>query len=149
MMSTNGPSSQTSAMTDFRRVTEDFATAPQISVADVAEAARQGFTAIICNRPDGEDPGQPAAAEIAAAAHGAGLTYTHIPVRGAPGPAEVEAMRQAVDAAAGPVLAYCRSGTRSITTWAIGQAMSGAMSRGDLVALGRQAGYDLSGALGA
>ena len=103
-------------MSDFRRVTEDFTTAPQISVADVAEAARQGFTAIICNRPDGEDPGQPTAAEIAAAAHAAGLTYTQIPVRGAPGPAEVEAMRQAVDAAAGPVLAYCRSGTRSITT---------------------------------
>jgi uncharacterized protein (TIGR01244 family) len=136
-------------MSDFRRVTEDFTTAPQISVADVAEAAAQGFAAIICNRPDGEDPGQPTAAEIAAAAHAAGLSYTHIPVRGAPGPAEVEAMRQAVDAAAGPVLAYCRSGTRSITTWAIGQAMSGAMSRGDLVALGRQAGYDLSGALGA
>ena len=136
-------------MSDFRRVTEDFTTAPQISVADVAEAARQGFTAIICNRPDGEDPGQPTAAEIAAAAQAAGLTYTHIPVRGAPGPAEVEAMRQAVDAAPGPVLAYCRSGTRSITTWAIGQAMSGAMDRGDLVALGRQAGYDLSGALGA
>jgi uncharacterized protein (TIGR01244 family) len=136
-------------MSDFRRVTEDFATAPQISVADVGEAAAQGFTAIICNRPDGEDPGQPTAAEIAAAAHDAGLTYTHIPVRGAPGPAEVEAMRQAVDSAAGPVLAYCRSGTRSITTWAIGQAMSGARERGDLVALGRQAGYDLSGVLGA
>ena len=135
-------------MSDFRRVTEDFATAPQISVADVAEAKRQGFTAIVCNRPDGEDPGQPAAAEIAAAAAAAGLTYAHIPVRGAPGPAEVEAMRQAVDAADGPVLAYCRSGTRSITTWAIGQAMSGARSRGDLVALGRAAGYDLSGALG-
>jgi len=135
-------------MSDFRRVTEDFATAPQISVADVAEAKRQGFAAIVCNRPDGEDPGQPAAAEIAAAAAAAGLTYAHIPVRGAPGPAEVEAMRQAVDAADGPVLAYCRSGTRSITTWAIGQAMSGARSRGDLVALGRAAGYDLSGALG-
>ncbi|THD54619.1 TIGR01244 family sulfur transferase [Phenylobacterium sp.] len=135
-------------MTDFRRVTDDFTTAPQISVADVVEAKAQGFTAIICNRPDGEDPGQPAAAEIAAAAEAAGLTYAHIPVRGAPGPAEVEAMRQAVDAAEGPVLAYCRSGTRSITAWAIGQAMSGARTRGELVSLGRAAGYDLSGALG-
>jgi uncharacterized protein (TIGR01244 family) len=135
-------------MTDFRRVTDDFTTAPQISVADVAAAKARGFTAIICNRPDGEDPGQPAAAEIAAAAQAAGLTFTHIPVRGAPGPAEVEAMRQAVEAADGPVLAYCRSGTRSITTWSIGQAMSGAMSRGELVALGRAAGYDLSGVLG-
>ena len=135
-------------MTDFRHVTDDLSVAPQISVADVAEAKAQGFTAIVCNRPDGEDPGQPSAAEIAAAAQAAGLTYTHIPVRGAPGPAEVEAMRQAVDAADGPVLAYCRSGTRSITTWSIGQAMSGARERGELVALGRAAGYDLTAALG-
>ncbi|HEX3889062.1 MAG TPA: TIGR01244 family sulfur transferase [Phenylobacterium sp.] len=135
-------------MSDFRRVTDDFTTSPQISTADVAEAARQGFTAIVCNRPDGEDPGQPSAAEIRSAAEGHGLSFTHIPVRGAPGPAEVEAMRQAVEAADGPVLAYCRSGTRSITTWAIGQAMSGARERGELVSLGRGAGYDLSGALG-
>ena len=135
-------------MTDVRHVTDDFTAAPQISVADVAEAARLGFKAIICNRPDDEEPGQPSAAEIGAAAAAAGLAYTHIPVRGAPGPAEVEAMRKAVDAARGPVLAYCRSGTRSITTWSLGQALSGARSRGELVGLGRAAGYDLSGALG-
>jgi len=135
-------------MTDFRHVTDELSVAPQISVADVAQAKAQGFAAIVCNRPDGEEPGQPSAAEIADAARAAGLAYTHIPVRGAPGPAEVEAMRQAVDAAEGPVLAYCRSGTRSITTWSIGQAMSGARERGELVALGRAAGYDLTGALG-
>jgi uncharacterized protein (TIGR01244 family) len=136
------------AMTDFRHITDDLSVAPQIGVADVAEAARQGFTTIINNRPDGEDPSQPPGAAIEAAAKAAGLAYVHIPVRGAPGPAEVEAVRQVVDAAEGPVLAFCRSGTRSITTWSIGQAMSGAMSRGDLVSLGRQAGYDLSGVLG-
>jgi uncharacterized protein (TIGR01244 family) len=136
------------AMTDFRHITDDLSVAPQIGVADVAEAARQGFTTIINNRPDGEEPSQPPGAAIEAAAKAAGLAYVHIPVRGAPGPAEVEAVRQVVDAAEGPVLAFCRSGTRSITTWSIGQAMSGAMSRGDLVSLGRQAGYDLSGVLG-
>jgi uncharacterized protein (TIGR01244 family) len=135
-------------MSDFRRVTEDFTTAPQISVADLAQAAAQGFTTIICHRPDGEDPGQPTAAEMRTAAEAAGLTYVHIPVRGAPGPAEVEAMREAVEAAEGAVLAYCRSGTRSITTWSIGQAMSGARSRGELVSLAHNAGYDLSGVLG-
>jgi len=135
-------------MSDFRRVTDDFSTAPQISVADVAEAARQGFTTIINNRPDGEDPDAPQSADIAAAAKAAGLNYIHIPVRGGPGPAEVEAVKQVIDAADGPVLAFCRSGTRSIVTWAIGQATSGAMSRGELTDLGRAAGYDLSGVLG-
>jgi uncharacterized protein (TIGR01244 family) len=60
----------------------------------------------------------------------------------------VEAVREVVDAADGPVLAFCRSGTRSIVTWSIGQATSGAMERGELVSLGREAGYDLSGVLG-
>jgi uncharacterized protein (TIGR01244 family) len=137
-----------SIMSDFRRVTDDLSVAPQISVADVAEAGRRGFTTIINNRPDGEEPGQPTSAEIEAAAQAAGLRYVHIPVRGAPGPAEVEAVRRVVDDADGPVLSYCRSGTRSIVTWSIGQAMSGARTRGELVSLGREAGYDLSGVLG-
>ena len=135
-------------MSDFRRVTDDFSTAPQISVADVAEAARQGFRAIINNRPDGEDPSQPAGAEIEAAARAAGLAYAHIPVRGAPGPAEVAAVKAVIDNAEGPVLGFCRSGTRAIVAWSIGQATSGAMSRGELTDLGRAAGYDLSGVLG-
>jgi uncharacterized protein (TIGR01244 family) len=136
-------------MSDFRHVTDDFSTAPQISVADVAEAAALGFTTIINNRPDGEAPDQPTSAEIEAAARAAGLTYVYVPVRGQPGPAEVEAVRQAVAASDGPVLSFCRSGTRSIVTWSIGQAMSGAAPRGELVELGRAAGYDLSGVLGA
>ena len=136
-------------MSAFRHVTEDLSVAPQISVADVAEAARQGFSVIINNRPDGEEPGQPTSAEIERAAREAGLAYIHAPVRGSPGPDEVEAVREVVDASDGRVLAFCRSGTRSIVTWAIGQAMSGARTRGELVSLGRAAGYDLSGVLGA
>lgn len=135
-------------MSDFRRVTDEFTTAPQISVADVAEAARQGFRTIINNRPDGEQPDQPASAEIEAAAKAAGLAYHHVPVVGGPTPDQVEAVKQIIAEAEAPVLAFCRSGTRSIVTWSIGQAMSGAMPRGELVSLGRQAGYDLSGALG-
>jgi uncharacterized protein (TIGR01244 family) len=148
-MSNEGLSTPTEQgqMSDFRHVTDEFSTAPQISVADVAEAARQGFKTIINNRPDGEDPSQPASAEIEAAARAAGLAYAYVPVRGGPGPAEVEAVKAAFDSSEGPVLAFCRSGTRSIVTWSIGQATSGAMSRGELTALGRQAGYDLSGVL--
>ena len=136
-------------MSDFRRVTDDFSTAPQISVADVAEAARQGFKTIINNRPDGEDPAQPSAAEIEAAAKAAGLAYHHIPVRGGPTPDQVEATQAVLQEAEEPVLAFCRSGTRSIVTWSLSQATSGAISRSDLVGLGRDAGYDLSGVLGA
>lgn len=136
-------------MSDFRRVTDDFSTAPQISLADVAEAARQGFRTLISNRPDGEEPGQPSAAEFAAAAEAAGLAFHHIPVRGGPTPEQVEQTQTVLQEAETPVLAFCRSGTRSIVTWSLCQAMSGARERGELVSLGRQAGYDLSGVLGA
>lgn len=135
-------------MADFRPVTEDLSVAPQISVDDVEEAARQGFRTIINNRPDNEEPGQPSGHQIEAAAKAAGLAYFHVPVRGSPTPEQVETTNRILAEAPTPVLAYCRSGTRSITTWSLGQAVSGARGRDELKALGRQAGYDLSGVLG-
>jgi len=135
-------------MTPFRQVTDQFSTSPQISEADVAAAAAQGFVLIINNRPDGEDPAQPTGAVIEAAARSAGLDYVAIPVRGGPTSEQVAAVREAIDQADGPVLAYCRSGTRSIVTWAIGQAQAGALEPDTLIALGAQAGYDLSDVVG-
>lgn len=134
-------------MPDFRHVTDTLSVAPQISVDDVAEAARQGFRLIINNRPDGEAADQPTSAEIEAAARAAGLGYLHIPVVGGPTAAQVEAERKALAAAEGPVLAFCRSGTRSIVTWSIGEAQAG-RSRSELIGLGAAAGYDLAGVLG-
>lgn len=135
-------------MPDFRQVTPDFSVAPQIAVADVAEAARQGFVMLINNRPDGEAPDQPTSAQMQAAAEAEGLTFVNVPVRGGPTREQVEAVAAAVAEADGPVLAYCRSGTRSIITWSLGQALSGARPREELIRLGADAGYDLSGVLG-
>ena len=135
-------------MTDFRRVNDRLSVSPQISPAEVAQAKAQGFTTIVNNRPDGEAPDQPPAAEIEAAAKAAGLAYHHIPVTGGPTPDQVEQTRELLSTAETPILAFCRSGTRSIVTWSLAQATSGAQSPSDLVALGRNAGYDLSGVLG-
>lgn len=136
-------------MTDFRRVTDDISVSPQITVDDVRAAAAQGFRTIINNRPDGEDPTQPAGAEIEAAARAAGLAYFHIPVRGGPTPDQIDATARLLTEVEGPVLAFCRSGTRSIVTWSLCQAVTGARSRDELLGLGLNAGYDLSGPLGA
>jgi uncharacterized protein (TIGR01244 family) len=135
-------------MADFRRVTDQISVSPQIGLADVAAAAQAGFRTIINNRPDGEEPGQPSGHEIEAAAREAGLAYYHIPVRGGPTAEQVETTGKVLAQAQGPILAFCRSGTRSIVTWSLSQAVSGARSRDELIALGRQAGYDLSGPLG-
>ena len=134
-------------MADIRKVTEAFSVAPQLAPGDLAEAARAGFTLVINNRPDGEVPGQPTNAQMADAARAAGMDYVFVPVVGGPTLLQVEAVAEAVAAATGPVLAFCRSGTRSIVTWSIGQARAGA-PRDELARLGADAGYDLSGVLG-
>src|ERR1051326_5151675 len=114
-------------MASIRPVTGDFAVAPQIDASELKSIAADGFRQVINNRPDGEEPGQPSSAEMAAAAGAAGLAYLHAPVRGMPTREQVEA----VDAAlvAGPTLAFCRSGTRSIMTWALAEAISGRRTR--------------------
>jgi uncharacterized protein (TIGR01244 family) len=133
-------------MANVRTVTGSFAVAPQIRVEDVAELGKAGFTTLINNRPDGESPDQPSGSEIAAAAAAAGLAYLAIPVRGGPTAEQAQAMRAALQNANGPVLAFCRSGTRSITAWAIGAVAAGE-DRASVLASGRAAGYDLSGAV--
>jgi uncharacterized protein (TIGR01244 family) len=135
-------------MTAFRRVTDSLSVSPQIAPDDLDRAAGEGFVLVINNRPDDEEPGQPSSAQIEAAARAAGLDYLYVPVRGGPTPDQVEAVRRAVEEAEGPVLAFCRSGTRSIVTWSLGQAASGAADRATLVRQGADAGYDLSGVLG-
>ena len=135
-------------MTDFRKVTDDFSVAPQIALDDVARAKAEGFVLVINNRPDGESPDQPTSDEMAAAARAAGIGYAHIPVRGGPTQEQVEAEHQLLAETEGPVLAYCRSGTRSITVWTIGEALAGIRSRPELIQLAAGAGYDLSGLLG-
>ncbi len=135
-------------MTEFIRVTDNFSVAPQIAVEDVAKAAAEGYTLLINNRPDGEAPGQPTHEEIQAAATAIRLYCAHIPVIGAPTPRQAEALQEAM-AANARVLAFCRSGTRSINTWALGEAMSGSRSLVEIAELAAAAGYDLSPLLGA
>ncbi|HXQ46702.1 MAG TPA: TIGR01244 family sulfur transferase [Caulobacteraceae bacterium] len=134
-------------MSEFHKVTDRFSVAPQIALADLARAAESGFTMVINNRPDGEVPDQPNSAEVEAAARAAGLDYAHIPVRGAPTPEQVAEERGVLARAKGPVLAFCRSGTRSIVTWSLGEVGAGGRSREELVKLGQAAGYDLANVL--
>jgi uncharacterized protein (TIGR01244 family) len=116
--------------------------AGQIRPDEVPELAAQGIALIVNNRPDGEEPGQPSGAEIEAAAAAAGIAYRAIPVSQLT-PEAIEATRQAFDEADGPVLAFCKSGTRSTYVWALARSLGGA--DGDtLVAKAAEAGYDLT-----
>lgn len=127
-----------------RILVEGFAVAPQIGVADVELLAQQGVRSIVNNRPDGEAPGQPTSAELAAAAAAAGIAYRHIPVRGAPPAADaVAAFAQALAELPQPVLAFCRSGMRSTTLWAVTAAQAG-RPLDDILDRAGAAGYDLT-----
>ena len=123
-------------------LSKDLSVTTQIAVADIAALAAQGFRSIINNRPDAEEAGQPTSATLAAAAKQAGLDYRHIPV--VPGQlqdAQVTAFAAALADLPGPVLAFCRTGTRSSTLWAL-QATGSADA---ILETARAAGYDLSG----
>ena len=102
----------------MHRITEDYTASAQITTDDVESIADAGFKAVVCNRPDHEDPGQPTAAEIASACERHGLSFHHIPIIGSQLLLEtVEAMRDVMISTDGPVFAYCRSGTRSAVVW--------------------------------
>jgi uncharacterized protein (TIGR01244 family) len=129
-------------MSQFRKVTDAFQVSPQITPAEARAAAEAGVVLIINNRPDGEVEGQPLSADVEAAARAAGAEFIRIPIVGRPTPEQAKAQAEAVAGAGGPVLAFCRSGTRSITAWALGEADSG-HDRAELVRLAAAAGYDL------
>ncbi|MEG3163563.1 TIGR01244 family sulfur transferase [Sphingomonas sp. PB2P19] len=129
----------------IRTVNESISVAPQITVADVGTIAAAGFKTIVNNRPDDEEPDQPSGAEIQAAAEAAGLAYVAIPVTHAGfSHPQLDAMAEALGASTGPVLAYCRSGTRSCNLWALAAAKAG-RNPNLLMAQAEDAGYDLSG----
>jgi uncharacterized protein (TIGR01244 family) len=127
----------------FRRLDEKTFVAGQIEAADVEEAATHGVRLIVNNRPDGEEPGQPASAEIEAAAAAAGIDYVHIPVAGGFAEGQATAMREAMDLANGGVLAFCKSGTRSTYLWALARAEAGDDPEA-LIGHAAAAGYDLT-----
>ena len=131
-------------MSEFKHVSGSFYAAAQIQDSDIEQAVSDGFSTIINNRPDGEEPGQPASDELKTRVEAAGMRYYHIPVYpGHLGPEQVASFRSALEESEGKVLGFCRSGMRSTCTWALTQA--GARSAEDIISSAASAGYDISG----
>jgi len=129
---------------DIKIIAPDLSVSPQITPQDVGVAAGQGFRAVIINRPDGETSDQPGQREIAEAARRHGLEIRYVPVvPGNVADADVEAFARAMRDLPAPALAFCRSGTRSATLWALSQA--GHLSTDAILKTTRAAGYDLEG----
>jgi sulfide:quinone oxidoreductase len=128
---------------DVKKVSERLSVSGQLSLDDIKGVADAGFKAIMVNRPDGEGDDQPTFAEIHAAADKAGIEAHYLPV--SPGRItddDVQAFASALDNLPVPALGYCRTGTRTITLWALSQASSKSVPV--ILAAGKAAGYDLS-----
>ena len=100
-------------------IADHYAVSPQIQIEDVATLKESGFIAIVCNRPDGEDDGQPSFAQISAEAKANGMGYIHLPMSG---PImthdQLEQLEVFLDDNDGKVFSYCRSGNRSSIMYA-------------------------------
>jgi sulfide:quinone oxidoreductase len=129
---------------ELKRVTDEFSVSPQISSVDVAAIAGAGFRAIVCNRPDGEGADQPTFDEIEREAKRHGLEMHYLPVvSGKVRDEDAEEFAKAVARLPKPVVAYCRTGTRSITLWSLSEASKRPLP--EILGTARAAGYDMGG----
>jgi sulfide:quinone oxidoreductase len=127
---------------DIRKITDDFSVSPQISAADVPAIAAAGFRAVVCNRPDGEAPGQPLSGDVAAAVTASGLEWRMLPVS-QPSRADADAFGKLLAELPKPVLAFCRTGTRCTVLWSLSEIDKQRPVQ-DILTRTRAAGYDMS-----
>ena len=127
----------------MRSLSSEFSVAPQVDSLDFALLAADGFTLVISNRLDGEDASQLSAEMMARCAEAAGLRFIHLPVTSGIDDDDVRKFEKALANAAGKVLAYCRTGTRSASLWALSEARRRPTE--DILADTARAGYDLTG----
>lgn len=117
--------------------------APQLAAADFPELKRLGFRSVVNNRPDGEALDQLSAAAAEAAARRNGLAFRFLPLTYADinDDAVVEAFGKLMDELPGPVLFYCRTGTRCAAVWV--QVAAGRLGVPGSLEIAKRAGYDL------
>ncbi|NKX44817.1 bifunctional protein tyrosine phosphatase family protein/NAD(P)/FAD-dependent oxidoreductase [Roseicyclus persicicus] len=129
---------------DARTITVGLSVSPQITADDLRTAKDHGFRAIICNRPDGEGMDQPNFEEIETAAKALGLEARYLPITaGKVMDEDAAAFGRLLTELPGPVLAYCRTGTRSATLWSLAVAKDKPVA--DILAATKAAGYDMGG----
>jgi sulfide:quinone oxidoreductase len=129
---------------DIKKISPFLSVSPQINVADLRKIAARGFRTVINNRPDGEAEGQPLNTDLADEAKKSGLVYVYQPVSSkmvTDGDAVDFATE--LDRARGPVLAFCRTGTRCTILWALNEAHH--MDADDLMRFARSIGIKLKG----
>ena len=131
---------------DIRTLTAELSVAPQIAITDLRAVADAGFRSVICNRPDGEGPDQPVYSEIERSAVEQGLQVRFLPAEsGKVSDEQGAAFAKFMAELPKPVLAFCSTGMRSTTMWALTQA--GSMPFPSIIERASKAGFDLKGVI--
>ncbi len=129
---------------DIKPLTAELSVAPQILASDLRGIAHAGFRAVICNRPDDEGPDQPGFSELARAAADQNLPIHYLPAEsGKVSDEQGAAFGRLMAELPKPVLAFCRTGMRSTTMWALSQATTTPLAQ--IIENASKAGYDLRG----
>ena len=124
------------------KLSESLSVAAQITPQDVPNIAAQGFTTVVCNRPDGEVPDQASMDEIEAACNEAGLLFVRYPINAMNFPgADLDGLGELFDDPSQSVLAYCRTGTRCANLWVATRSDD---DTPDAIKVARDIGFDLS-----
>ena len=124
------------------KLSESLSVTAQITPQDVPNIAAQGFTTVVCNRPDGEVPDQASMDEIEAACNAAGLLFVRYPVNAMNFPgADLDGLGELFDDPSQSVLAYCRTGTRCANLWVATRSDD---DTPDAIKVARGIGFDLS-----
>ncbi|MFT5797882.1 MAG: sulfide:quinone oxidoreductase [Candidatus Azotimanducaceae bacterium] len=117
---------------------------PQISLSDITELKSRGVCKIIVTRPECETDDQPAISDITRVANAIGIEVHQIPVvSGFITDEDASAFGAFAALTSGPIFAYCRSGMRATSLWALHQAKTG-KSANSILHAAQAAGYDLS-----
>lgn len=128
---------------NLHKLDDQLSVAGQITPDDVAALAEAGFTMLVANRPDNEQPGQPPMAAIADAAREHGMAWHYLPVQsGNVTDDDADQFSPLLEEADGPILAFCRSGMRCSALWALSRAET--HDADELLTIAGQAGYDLT-----
>ena len=128
---------------NMRKLSPRFFVSEQITTADLGVASAQGIKTVINNRPDNEAQGQPRSADLAAAAEELGMQFVNLPVvAGRLTDENIDQFERANRTLQGPILMYCRTGTRSTCLWALNEAKT--LDVDAVMATTAQAGYDLT-----
>ena len=128
-------------------ISEKLSVSSQLSREELSSLHRSGFKTLINNRPDGEDADQPGNQVECDATRQCNLSYAFIPVTmNTITEADIRAFQKVVRESEGPVLAHCKTGTRSLSLHLIGEVLEGRMSGDEIVSFGKKYGFDTSAA---